>query len=226
MKKNITEFRVWKKRIKNNKEWYEFNFDLKVKLFQGTKSFNPIYEIKGSFVDLTQIHSSIVHEARKDIKLVGDGLFTCNTGLHLYVRTADCLPMIFYHSEEKILSLLHMGWKGTVLGISKKFLLIMQQIYDLNPSDWEVVLGPCIAPENYEVGKEVFEFFDKFKISGIQINGNRYFLDLEKANIDIIKKFGITRIYTFPEKTFTSELFYSYRKGNKERNITVGVIER
>jgi YfiH family protein len=220
--KNI---KTWQKRMKNKKEWYEFSFNSKVKIFQGTKSFNPLDVVKGENVGLIQIHSSVIHQARTDIRLVGDGLFTGKRGLNLYIRTADCLAMIFYHPEAKVLALLHTGWKGTVLLIAKKFLLRMKQLYDFNFCDWEVTFGPCIAPENYEVGKEVFEFFDKFNLSGIYSGNNSYFLNLEEANIKMLRKMGVENIYSFPEKTYTSGLFYSYRKGDAERNITLGVIE-
>lgn len=220
----MSNLKTWKKKIKDKKKWYEFSFDSKVKLIQGTKYFNPLREIKGEFVDLMQIHSSVIHKARVDIKLVGDGLFTSKRGLNLSVRTADCLPIVFYHSEG-MLALLHAGWKGTALMIAKNFLFTMKELYNLRFEDWEVSLGPSINPVNYEVGKEVFGFFDKFNIEGIRIRNERYFLDLEEANIKILKKYGVSKIYPFPEKTFTSELFYSYRKGDKERNITVGYIE-
>lgn len=221
----MAELKEWQKKTKNQKKRYEFSFNSKVKLIQGTKYFNPLREVKGEFVDLVQIHSSIIHKARTDLKLVGDCLFTDQEGLNLYIRTADCLPIIFYHQEKKILALLHAGWKGTVLMIAKNFLLKMKQLYNLNYYDWEVALGPCISPSNYEVGKWVFEFFNKFNIDGIKLRNGRYFLDLEESNIKILRKYGIRKIYPFPEKTFTSELFYSCRKGDKERNITVGVIE-
>ncbi len=221
----MAELKRWQKKTKNKKRWYEFFFNSKVKVFQGTKYFNPLCEVKGEFVDLIQIHSSIIHKARADIKMVGDGFFTNKKGLSLSVRTADCLPMIFYHPKEEILALLHAGWKGTALMISKKFLLKMKELYDLEFKDWEVSLGPCIDFSNYEVGKEVFEFFNKFNIDGIKIKNGCYFLDLEEANIDIIKKYGVCKIYRFPEKTYTSALFYSYRKGDTERNVTVGIIE-
>ena len=221
----MAELKKWQKKTENQKKWYEFSFNSKVNLIQGTKSFNPLREVKAEFIDLIQIHSSIIHKARADLKLVGDGLFTNEKGLHLYIRTADCLPMILCHPEEKILALLHTGWRGTVLMIAKNFLLRMKQLYNLNFYDWEVALGPCITPLNYEVGKGVFEFFNKLNIEGIKLKNGRYFLDLEEANIKILKKYGINKIYPFPEKTFASELFYSYRKGDRERNITVGVIE-
>jgi len=225
MLENKTRLKKWYLKKKNNKKWYEFAFNSNVKIYQGTKDFDPLFEIKGRFVDLIQIHSSIIHRASSDFKLVGDGLFTKEKELNLYIRTADCLPIIFYHPKVNILALVHAGWKGTVLGISGNFLLKMKQLYDLKPCDWEVAFGPCIDPEVYEVGEEVFSFFDKFNIDGITINDGHYFLDLEEANIDIIKKYGVCKIYRFPEKTYTSALFYSYRKGDTERNVTVGVIE-
>ena len=225
MSESETKFNKWLIKTKNGKRWYEFAFSPGIKIFQGTKDFNPLFEIKGKFINLLQIHSTIIHRARLDIKLVGDGLFTKEKKLNLYIRTADCLPIIFYHPEVNILALVHAGWKGTVLGISSNFLLKMKQLYDLKTCDWEVAFGPCIDPEIYEVGEEVFSFFDKFNIDGITVKDGRYFLDLEKANVNIVKKYGVSRIYTFPEKTYTSELFYSYRKGDIERNITVGVIE-
>ncbi len=221
----MAESKIWLRKTKNKKIWYEFSFNSKVRIFQGTRYFNPLCEINGEFIDLVQIHSSVIHKARNDIKLVGDGFFTNKKGFNLSIKTADCLPMIFFHPDEKILALLHAGWKGTVLMIAKKFLLNMRDFYNLEFEDWEVSLGPCIDSEFYEVGKGVFEFFNKFNIDGIKIKNGRYFLDLEEANIKIIKKYGIVKIYPFPEKTYTSELFYSYRRGDTERNITIGVIE-
>jgi len=225
MLESKNRFKKWHIKSKNNKKWYEFAFSPKVKLFQGTKGFDPLFEIKGKFIDLLQIHSSIIHRARLDIKLVGDGLFTGEKKLNLYIRTADCLPIAFYHKYENILALVHAGWKGTALGISGNFLLKMKQLYGLDTRDWEVAFGPCIDPEIYEVGEEVFSFFGKFNIDGITIKNGRYFLDLEEANLHIIKKYGVSKIYPFPEKTYTSALFYSYRKGDTERNVTVGIIE-
>jgi YfiH family protein len=221
----MTELPIWQKKTKNKKIWYEFSFNSKVKIFQGTRYFNPLCEIKGEIMDLIQIHSSIIHKARNDVKLVGDGFFTDKEGFNLSIRTADCLPMIFFHPKGEMLALLHVGWKGTALMIVKKFLSTMKELYNLEFEEWEVTLGPCIDSEFYEVGKGVFEFFSKFNIDGIKIKNDRYFLDLEEANIKIIKKYGIVKIYPFPEKTYTSELFYSYRRGDTERNITLGVIE-
>lgn len=225
MSKSEKGFNKWLINSRNGKKWYEFAFSPEVKIFQGTKDFNPLFEIKGKFIDLLQIHSTIIHRASSDFMLVGDGLFTKEKGLNLYVRTADCLPVIFYHRKVNILGLIHAGWKGTVLKVSGNFLLKMKQLYGLKTCDWEVAFGPCIDSEVYEVGEEVFSFFYKYDIDGITVRDGHYFLDLEEANIKIIEKYGVGNIHLFPEKTYTSELFYSHRKGDTERNITVGVIE-
>jgi YfiH family protein len=221
----MAKLKKWKKRTKNKAEWYEFFFNPKVKLIQGTNNYNPLSDVKGMYSNLVQIHSAVIHKARNDIKLVGDGLFTNEKDMYLYVRTADCLPIIFYHRREKILALLHAGWKGTALMIAKNFLIKMKNLYNLKYEDWEVSFGPCIDAHNYAVGKVVVEFFKKSNIGGVKIKNGRYFLDLEEANIGIVKKYGVNKVYPFPEKTYSSDLFYSYRRGDTERNITVGVIE-
>jgi len=219
----MAEPKKWLEKYKNKRKWYEFSFNSKMKIIQGTRLFNPLQNVKGNCINLIQIHSSVIHKAGTDTKFVGDGLFTDKKGSNMYIRTADCLPIILFHPHKEILALLHAGWKGTVLMIAKKFLLEMRKLYDLKSEDWEVAFGPCIDPEYYEVGAEIFEFFNKFNIEGIELNNGSYFLDLEKANIGILKKYGVDKIYPFPEKTYTSELFYSYRRGDTQRNITLGV---
>jgi YfiH family protein len=221
----MTELKKWHKITVKKAEWYEFFFSHKVKIIQGTRNYNPLTEVNGEIFDLIQIHSGVIHKAGSNIKLVGDGLFTKKKDMYLYVRTADCLPIIFYHSGRKILALLHAGWKGTALMIAKNFLLKMRNLYNIATEDWEVSLGPCICADNYEVGEVVFDFFKKSNIEGVKVRNKRYFLDLEEANIAIVKKCGVVKIYPFPEKTYASDLFYSYRRGDTDRNITVGVIE-
>ena len=92
----MAELKKWQKKTKNQKKWYEFSFNSKVKLIQGTKSFNPLREVKAEFIDLIQIHSSIIHKARADLKLVGDGLFTNEKGLNLYIIDYRLIPRDLY----------------------------------------------------------------------------------------------------------------------------------
>ncbi|MEO0293110.1 MAG: polyphenol oxidase family protein [candidate division WOR-3 bacterium] len=215
----------WQKRVEGEKEWYEFYFEPKVKVIQGTKYFNPLDFIKCKTVGLIQIHSAIIHKASFGVKLVGDGLFTQEKNVGLYVRTADCLPLTFYHKQKELLGLLHIGWRGTVLEFPKNFVLKMKEIYGIKPLEWEVVLGYCIKWEDYEVSEEIANLFNKFGSPCVYFKDGKYFLSLKEANINILKNLGIERIYLFPEIESPYELFYSYRKGDKERNITLTLIE-
>ncbi len=224
MKNRASYSKLWKMREKSGKVWYELLLSSKVTILQGTKSFNPLKEMEGKPVGLTQIHSSIIHQAQTDVKLVGDGLFTDKKGIIIYIKSADCLPIILYHPKKMVLAILHAGWKGTVLKIVKNSLLQMKENYNLRLTDWQVAFGPCIDMKNYNVGKEVYELFKKEGLSGIYIRNHLYFLDLEEANIKIIEEMGIKNFYSFPEKTYSSKNFYSHRKGEEGRNITAGKI--
>ena len=71
---------------------------------------------------------------------------------------------------------IHAGWKGLGMGI------IEEAINKINSSnDLIVWLGPCISQENFEVGHDVYEFFNKYDLNGlIETNSQfiRSFFDL------------------------------------------------
>ena len=215
---------MWVRKEKEGKIWYELSFDSDTRILQGTKSFNPLKEMDGNLCGLRQIHSSVIHRADFGVRLVGDGIFTEEKDVLIYVKTADCLPIILYHPEERILAILHAGWKGTLLRITRKFFLKMKNDFKLNVSDWIVAMGPSIDRKDYEVGTEVYELFKFEGLTGIHIEGNRYFLDLKEANKREMEEMGVTNFLTFPEDVYSSDIFYSYRRGDKERNITAGKI--
>lgn len=214
---------MWERKQKEGKVWYELEFDSNAIVIQGTKSFNPLEKMEGTPYGLKQIHSSIVHKACSGITLVGDGIYTDEKDVVLYVKTADCLPIILYHPT-KVLAVLHAGWRGTMLRMTRRFLLQMKNDSKLNITDWTVAFGVSIGRDNYEVGEEIYELFRMERIPGIHIKENRYFLDLKEANMIEMVDMGITTFYHFPEDTYSSDIFYSNRRGDKDRNITVGRI--
>jgi YfiH family protein len=214
---------MWELKQKDGKVWYELKFDSNAIVIQGTKSFNPLDKMKGTACGLKQIHSSIIHKAYPGIKLVGDGIYTDERDVVIYVKTADCLPIILYHPL-RVFAILHAGWRGTMLRITKKFLLQMENDLKLNIQDWIVAFGVSVGMDNYEVGEEIYELFKIERVSGIHIKENRYFLDLKEANMIEMLDMGIKTFYHFPEDTYSSEKFYSNRIGDKGRQITAGKI--
>lgn len=214
---------MWKQKEKSGKIWYELEFDSDTLVLQGTKTFDPLNEMEGTSCGLKQIHSSVIHKACSGVKLVGDGIYTDEKNIVLYVKTADCLPIILYYPK-KILAILHAGWRGTLLRITKKFLIQMKNELKLSIPEWIVAFGVSIGRDNYEVGGEICELFKIERIPGVHIKENNHFLDLEEANMIEMKEMGITTFYHFPEETYASDIFYSNRRGDKDRNITVGRI--
>lgn len=66
---------------------------------------------------LNQIHSARVCEVKGPGVYEGDGLFTHQANLALAVKTADCLPLLFYDQTHGFLGAVHMGWRSAQAGI-------------------------------------------------------------------------------------------------------------
>ncbi len=72
---------------------------------------------KGGIASLKQIHSARVHTVEGSGRYEGDGLFTCRRNLVPAVRTADCLPLLFYDKKQGMIGAVHMGWRSAYAGI-------------------------------------------------------------------------------------------------------------
>ena len=74
---------------------------------------------------LNQIHSNKFHYINKECrfdnkKLNGDALITNSKKIAIGVLTADCVPILIYDKNKKIVSAIHAGWKGIYKGIINK----------------------------------------------------------------------------------------------------------
>ena len=83
--------------------------------------------------------------------------------------TADCAPVFIINPKKKIISAIHVGWKGAF----KK--IIYKAIYQLikkgsNVKDLIVVIGPCISQNNYEVKKDFLVKFSNQSKKNILFN--------------------------------------------------------
>ena len=80
-----------------------------------------------------------------------DGLILTNSEDTIFLRFADCTPLIFYDKKQKIAAVSHAGWRGTAQRIGVKTIKKMQS----NPNDIIAVIGPAISICCYEVSEEV-----------------------------------------------------------------------
>ncbi len=158
---------------------------------------------------LNQVHGNVVCIAKPGNQ-TGDALVTKEPGLTLAICAADCYPLLFHDSKNKIIGAAHAGWKGTLARIAKNTIEEMQNL-GAERNEIRIAIGPGISGKNYEVSEEVIA---KFMKAGFpeNIHEGRY-LDLLAANKFVLKETGIPieNIWALGRCT-TENDFFSYRR--------------
>jgi len=116
----------------------------------------------------------------------------------LFMRYADCLPLLFYDPVQYAIALAHAGWKGTVQRVASKAVAAMAQHFGSKASDLIVAIGPGICVEHYEVGDSVIREVEQAFGDAAQsllpgVNGSTHF-DLLAANQLALKEAGVNQI--------------------------------
>ena len=143
-----------------------------------------------------------------------DAIITHLTNIPLLITAADCVPILLFCPEKKILGLVHAGWRGTALAIVEKAVIAMQENYLARPSQIIAAIGPAIGQKNYEVSQEIADLLVKATESDsiINSNGPKPKADLKLANQLQLDRVGIIKIFVSELDTATQHsLFYSYR---------------
>lgn len=189
------------------------------------------YNLKECY-SLTQIHSNIVHivDDNYQDKTLGDGLITNKKNIALIIKTADCIPILLFDNKNKVLSLVHSGWKGTLNNIVSNAINLMVSNYNSKKENISAYLYPSIRICHFEVEKDVYiKFknkipnFDKYVIKKIP----KYYIDLNQIIIDNLKELGIKNIIDTNICTYCNHnQFYSYRYNHTDkRNYLIALIK-
>jgi len=124
-----------------------------------------------------------------------DGLVTNNLGVGLFLRTADCLPLIFFDFQKRAIGVAHAGWKGTLGKIAENTLKSLKKNFGSKPENIWVGFGPSIGSCCYDVDEERIEKFEKAfgRESGFyRKRVTKYFLDLSFINYKQLLRLGVT----------------------------------
>lgn len=109
-----------------------------------------------------------------------DGLWTAEPGTALVIRTADCLPIVLWDGERKLLGAVHAGWRGSLGGITGELVRTLLRA-GARPDRLEGWIGPRIGVENYEVSEAlVRQFIETWGHLGMFTQGRM--LDLPRLN--------------------------------------------
>ncbi len=83
-----------------------------------------------------------------------DGLVTDVPGVALVVFAADCLPILFYDPERRVIAAVHAGWRGTASGIVERAVEKMA-FYGCDPAHILAAVGPGISRCCFETHEDV-----------------------------------------------------------------------
>lgn len=166
-----------------------------------------IYQVMGrpveSIFDVWQVHSAdvICTETPRPLNAPhekADAILTDNPDITLFMRFADCVPILLHDPVRKVVGIVHAGWMGTVNKVLAQTIQTMNEKYGSNPGDIIAGIGPSIGPDHYQVGEDVIE---KVKIAFggqaeellINLNGRTY-LNLWRANGILLQHAGVNSI--------------------------------
>jgi polyphenol oxidase len=145
----------------------------------------------------------------------GDALWTRETGTALLIRTADCLPILFYSKSEPLVGAVHAGWRG----FEKR--ILSRALEKVACGDLDFFVGPFIGGNSYEVGSDVAGHFDRH--CSKELGNGKFLLDLRAVLEGELKAAGIdrSRVTWYADDTLNSGWWYSARGGDQQRNLAL-----
>jgi YfiH family protein len=169
------------------------------------RSFKALGRAPESIHDVWQVHSADVVYADAPRPLdtdyqKADIMLTDNPQVTLFMRFADCTPILLHDSQKQVVGIVHSGWLGTVRGAARSAVDAMQERYHTNPADILAAIGPAIGPDHYEIGEDVIsqvkESFGEDAESLLEKHGESIHFNLWKANRLLLERSGVPQIET------------------------------
>lgn len=150
-----------------------------------------------------------------------DIILTDKPGVTLFMRYADCVPILLYDPVKAVVGLAHSGWQGTVKKVGAIAVEAMHKKYRCNPADILGAIGPSIGPDRYEIGDETVEIvksaFGDVAGEVLPRYNHAVHFDLWKANRMILEKAGVQHIEVAEICTAENHHdWFSHRRSNGE----------
>lgn len=182
-----------------------------------------------SLAFLNQVHGAagmIVDNKVPAFDCDGDFLITHKKNIGIGIIAADCLPIVFYDSQQHIAAIAHAGWRGSVAGIVNEVLATLTGKYQTNVNNLQIFFGPCAKLCCYQVEES---FYSQIPIAARQTiitRDNNFYFDLAEFNYLELEKCGIARKHVNYEAnacTICNNQFFSHRaqQANAGRQMNI-----
>jgi polyphenol oxidase len=162
---------------------------------------------------------ALVTETDRDTRIKGvDGLITNRRNLTLFLRFADCVPIVLYDPVHQAIGIAHAGWRGTASKVLTNTVNAMHEAFVTEPRDLIACICPSIGPCCYEIGADVREKVERAYPDAYELllheNGSTR-LNLWQANAAQLRSLGVEQIEIAGVCTadHTND-FYSWRREN------------
>jgi len=205
--------------------------DNKVKVKQNLNIVkNKIGKRSKNIFLLHQIHSDKYVFIDKNFKFLkkkikADAIITDQKKLPIAVLTADCVPILLFDREKKIIAAIHAGWKGAFKEIVKKVINFMIR-KGCSKDNLIGALGPCIKQDSYNVRKDFMKKFikkDKKNKVFFKYKKDAIYFNLTKFIKSQLKSINITNIDTINIDTFNKKNnFFSARQSLRLKHDDYG----
>ncbi len=197
---------------------------------ENTRLFCLAAELPQSTVSARQIHSDQILYREEGLKKGEerpqcDGFYTDKRGVSLFVKIADCIPILLYAPDVEAVAALHAGWRGTAQNIAGKGVEKLTSL-GADPQKMLAAIGVGIGQCCYQVDDPFIdaflgalgEDFSRF----LKKNGEdgRYYADLKGANKALLLSAGLKEEHIDLCSQCTmcqSNLFFSHRATNGVR---------
>jgi YfiH family protein len=141
-----------------------------------------------------------------------DILITLQSNVALLIPSADCVSVLGATKQKRFLLAAHVGWRGAAAGIAAK-ILSTAELYGVTAADLELVLGPAICGNCYEVSDDV-QSQVAAQLPTAPVNRGKLGLDLRVGLANYFADRGATVFNNLP-CTYESKNLYSYRRDSK-----------
>lgn len=184
-----------------------------------------VYSIKSDFLSFTVEDQQLEMQGK-------DALITNLPGICIAIATADCVPLLVYAPDKKVVAAIHAGWRGTVKQITARTIQKMKDDYACDPMRMIAGIAPSISSNAFEVGEEVVHAFHAVGMNLNQImqrspETGKAHIDLWEANrIQLLEaglqseRIEISGICTY---THHEDFFSARRLGLKSGRILSGI---
>jgi YfiH family protein len=199
-------------------------------------TYSKTYLLRTDYKELKLLNNvEIVESVPDSFSIVDktDSLITNNPDLVIALLTADCLQITLYDVQNKILGLIHAGFKWQNAGIIDNTFKVLKNTFNTKPQNVLIHLGNCISPDHYRWDKNIFKnITDDSWIAKTIVKDNHpqrpYVIDLRKAAILNLKDIGVleknildTDIDCYSDKKYFSHARSVYTDERDGRHITL-----